>query len=191
MSLVFSEALRQDSMVIQHEAFGKSTTVDGKMYDDTVTLGDLVIHKQSIGMVTEVKSTSMPFSNELEGVLGLGLVPLTLAAGDVSDNQLVPTVMDNLVARKLISEKILGVYFVPSNERTKQGALTFGGFDGSVIPTDKQMHYVSATNIFTAGSYLGIEQSITYGPNHETILPPSTIGIIDTGATLVMLPTGG
>ena len=108
MSLVFSEALRQDSMVIQHEAFGKSTTVDGKMYDDTVTLGDLVIHKQSIGMVTEVKSTSMPFSNELEGVLGLGLVPLTLAAGDVSDNQLFPTVMDNLVARKLISEKILG-----------------------------------------------------------------------------------
>ena len=156
------------------------------MYEDTVTLGDLVIRKQSIGIPNVSVKPPRPGledQSDYKGILGLG--PVAGTEGRVSDKQPVPTVMDNLVAQGLISKKVLGVYFVPSTERDTQGALTFGGFDGSVIPTGKSMHYFPATKIFSAGMYLGIEPSITYG--HETIMS-SNVGIIDTGTTLVMLP---
>ena len=146
------------------------------MYKDTVTLGDMVIYKQFIGIAIDTGPRTLSH----HGILGFGSVAGT--EGRVSGNQPVHTVMDNLVARGLISEKILGVYFVPSTERKKQGVLTFGGFDPDVITTP--MHYVPATNIFSAGMYLGIEPSITYG--HKTIMS-SNVGIIDTGTTLVML----
>ena len=151
------------------------------MYNDAVTLGDLVIPEQSIGMATKIQSRGFNY----QGILGLGHV--TLTEGRVSDNQLVPTVMDILVATTpLISEKVLGVYFIPSTEQTKQGKLTFGGFDHEVTTTT--MHYVLATKIFSAGMYMGIELSITYG--HGTILDPAD-GVIDTGATMVALATSG
>ena len=151
------------------------------MYDDhTVTLGDLVIPNQSIGIATKIGPRAFSY----QGILGLG--PVALTESCVSDHQPVPTVMDNLVAQGQISKNVLGIYFVPSTEQTAQGALTFGGFDHRATRTP--MHYVEATKIFSAGKFLGIEQSITYG--HKTILP-SNVGIIDTGTTLVMLSTSG
>ena len=155
--------------------------VKGEMYTDTVMLGDLVIHKQFIGIANLNIKPPEPY----QGILGLG--PVTLTEGCVSDDKPVSTVMDNLVAQKQISENTLGAYLVLSTERKKQGALTFGGFDHNIITTP--MHYVAATNIFSAGMHLGIKQSITYGPSHENIMS-SNVGIIEIGTTLIMLPKG-
>ena len=106
---------------VLQEVFYGSGFFFGEEYTDTVTIGDLVIKNQSIG----VAEIAFGF-NGLDGILGLG--PDDLTEGTTSAGGEVPTVVDNAFAQGLIHAKVVGVSFEPtSQESVTNGELTFGG----------------------------------------------------------------
>jgi saccharopepsin len=149
---------------------------------DTVTLNsDLVIEKQFIGVVASGSSTGL--AESFDGILGLG--PVDLTNGTVSNTGEVPTVMDNLYSQGMISSEILGVFFSPTSSDNAYGELTFGDYDASKTVGD--VSYAPITSTSPASRYWGIEQSISYG---DTLILDETAGIVDTGATLILIATG-
>lgn len=156
-----------------------SGNFSGEEWIDTVTLSpDLVIKEQRIG----VASSSYGFTG-FDGILGVG--PVDLTYNSVSGVELVPTVSDNLLSQKIISQEVLGIYYIPISETSENGKLTFGGYDESA--TVGPVVYVPLTTTSPASYYWGIEQSVSYGA--DTILS-STAGTIDTGTTLILFATG-
>jgi len=152
----------------------------GEEWIDTVRLSpELVISKQSIG----VASTSTGLSPGEDGILGVG--PVGLTSGTVSGVDTVPTVSDNLLSQGTISEEVLGVYYIPSPETSKNGKLTFGGYDETAIVGP--VVYAPLTTTSPASTYWGVDLSISYG---GTTILSSTAGIIDTGTSLVLIATG-
>lgn len=91
---------------------------------DTATLAPgLVIRGQSIG----VASRAQGFDG-VDGILGIG--PVDLTQGTVSNTDLVPTVTDNLFAQGLISSNSIGISYEPSTGNNEiNGELNFGGVD--------------------------------------------------------------
>ncbi|KAG1735324.1 acid protease [Suillus paluster] len=159
--------------------YGDKSYTRGEEYLDTVTLNsDLVIDKQSIGVASD--STGMDTS--LNGLLGVG--PVDLTEGTVTNTNQVPTVTDNLYAQGTISSEVLGVFFSPASSDDSSGELTFGGYDASKITGD--INYVPITSTSPASNYWGIDQSISYG---DTVMLSETAGIVDTGTTLVLIAT--
>ncbi|KAL1700655.1 aspartic peptidase domain-containing protein [Schizophyllum commune] len=151
----------------------------GEEYTDQVTITDeLVLDNQSIG----VASTASGF-NGYDGILGIG--PTTLTQGTLeSSNEEIPTVVDTAFEQGLIDDKIISVYFQPTTQEEDQnGQLTWGGVDDSKHTGD--IKYVPVTSQSPAGSYWGIDQSITYGDS-VTILDTNA-GITDTGTTLLYI----
>lgn len=137
-----------------------------------------MIPQQSIG----VANVSNGLSN-VDGILGVG--PVDLTQGTVSNTNTVPTVTDNLLSQGTISEEVLGVYFVPASELLNDGSLTFGGYDETVVTSS--VDYVPLTTTSPASTFWGINQSISYG---STTILSSTAGIVDTGTTLILIATG-
>ncbi|KAG2048396.1 acid protease, partial [Suillus hirtellus] len=153
-----------------------SGSVAGEEYTDTVTLNsDLVIDNQSIGVAS--LSSGM---EGLDGILGLG--PVDLTQGTVSNTYEVATVTDNLYKQGTISSEVLGVFFAPASSDDSSGELTFGGYDASKITGD--VSYVPITSTYEASTYWGIDQSISYG---STLILDETAGIVDTGTTLIYI----
>ncbi|KAG2101599.1 acid protease [Suillus discolor] len=158
-------------------AYG-SGDVAGEEYTDTVTLNsDLVIDNQSIGVARVSLGTE-----GLDGFLGLG--PVGLTRGTVSNQGQVATVMDNLYHQETISSEVLGVFFAPASSDNSSGELTFGGYDTSKITGG--VSYVPITSTSPASGYWGINQSISYG---DTLILDETAGIVDTGTTLIYIPS--
>lgn len=126
----------------------------------------------------------------------LGIRPVELTVGTVSNNQPVPTVADNLYEAKLIPKNSIGISYTPTlgTAGTLSGETTFGGEDSGTYVGE--LSYVPVTSKSPAGSYWGIDQSISYGPtgsdpssgaeNFTPILETSA-GILDTGTTLLYL----
>ncbi|KIM75788.1 hypothetical protein PILCRDRAFT_78455 [Piloderma croceum F 1598] len=153
-----------------------SGSLFGEEYIDTVTLSsDLVIDKQSIGVAT----LSQGFQG-VDGILGIG--PVDLTEGTVSDEQTVPTVTNNLLSSGAISTAIIGIYYVPASESSSGGELDFGATDSSKYTGD--IAYVPITSTSLASAYWGIDQSISYG---DSSILSTTAGIVDTGTTLVLI----
>jgi saccharopepsin len=149
---------------------------------DTVTLNsDLVIKNQSIGVAASGSSAGL--AGSFDGILGVG--PVDLTSGTVSNTDEVPTVMDNLYSQGTISSEVLGVFFSPTSSDGAYGELTFGGYDASKVTGD--VGYVPITSTSPASKYWGIDQSISYG---DTLILSETAGIVDTGATLILIATG-
>ncbi|KAG0045743.1 hypothetical protein BGZ83_009022 [Gryganskiella cystojenkinii] len=149
-------------------AYG-SSSFSGKEYTDTVTLSPgLVVPKQSIG----IASSSTGFKG-LDGILGLG--PVDLTQGTVSNTASVPTVTDNLYSQGTISESVVGIGL---------GNITFGGYDASetVGPVD----YVPITATSPASNYWGIDASFDYG---DVTILATTSGTVDYGTTLLLIAT--
>ncbi|KAL4244016.1 peptidase A1 family protein [Abortiporus biennis] len=158
-----------------------SGSFSGDEYTDTVTLGlGLTIQNQSIGAASRAQGF-----DDVDGILGIG--PVDLTAGTVSDGRLVPTVTDNLFLQHLIESNIVSVSFAPPTSLSSltDGELTFGGTDSSKY--QGQIHYSPITSTPPASEFWGIHvQSIYYGST-STIIQPLTAGIVDTGTTLILL----
>ncbi|CAK5265902.1 unnamed protein product [Mycena citricolor] len=152
----------------------------GEEYTDRVTLArGLVINKQSIG-----GATSASGFNNVDGILGIGPVDLTQGTLGNSNSE-IPTVVDNLFSAGTISSDVIGISFEPTTSSVdNNGAISFGGPDSSKYTGS--ISYTPVTSVSPAGEYWGIEQSITYG---TTSLMSRTAGIVDTGTTLIYLPT--
>lgn len=156
--------------------YGDGSTVYGEEYTDTVTLNsDLIIENQSIGVASQSSGLG-----GLDGLLGVG--PVDLTEGTVSNVNEVPTVTDNLYTQKTISSEVLGVFFAPASSDDSSGELTFGGYDASKITGN--VNYVPITSTSPASGYWGIDQSISYG---TMPILAETAGIVDTGTTLIVI----
>ena len=152
---------------------------------DKVTLSpSLIIQQQSIG----VASTSEGFEG-VDGIVGIG--PTDLTEGTVSGQNTVPTVTDNLFTQGKIASDSVGVSFNPvtSTDGSFQvnGELTFGTTDPSKFTGS--ITFVPITSQGDASLFFGISETITYGTAKTSIMP-STVGIVDTGTTLILLPSG-
>jgi len=153
----------------------------GKEYTDTVSFGGLTVSSQSIGSAT----SSSGFSG-VDGIIGFG--PVDLTEDTVSNANTVPTFMDNLYSQGSISTEVLGVSFQPESggdTDDTNGELTLGGTDSSKYTGS--ITYFSKLTSGTASEYWGISiASFTYG---STSLATSVSGIVDTGTTLIYIPT--
>ncbi|KAK9760811.1 hypothetical protein K7432_014776 [Basidiobolus ranarum] len=159
-----------------------SSSFSGTEFTDTVTMGpNLVIQKQSIG----VASTSQGFSG-LDGVLGLGPAGLTLGTLSPDSASIIPTVVDNLFSQKTIPSDIFSIYFEPATaEAQVNGEIIFGGTDSSKYTGN--IIYAPITTTSPANQSWAIDGSIRYGST--TAIMSNTPGIIDSGTSLVLLPT--
>ena len=158
-----------------------SGSFSGNEYTDTVEFGGLTVKKQSIGAST--KSTGF---TSVDGIIGFG--PADLTASTVSGLSTVPTFLDNLFSQGTISTEVLGVSFVPesgSDSDDANGELTLGGTDSSKY--SGSITYFPKLTSGQASSYWGISISkFSYG---STSLATSASGIVDTGTTLIYIPT--
>ena len=146
---------------------------------DSISLqSDLSIHNQSIG----VACTSNGLPKQVDGILGIG--PVDLTVGAVQDTSRVPTVTDNLSYQNKISSEIIGISFNPTTSlSSSNGELTFGGVDQSKYTGS--ITYTPITKTSPSKHYWGIDQSVTYGSSNSGIVS-MTAGIVDTGTTLVL-----
>ncbi|EED12788.1 cathepsin E, putative [Talaromyces stipitatus ATCC 10500] len=158
-----------------------SGSFSGKEYKDKVSFGGLTVSSQSIGAAT----SSSGFSG-VDGIIGFG--PVVLTEGTVSNANTVPTFLDNLYSQGSISEEVLGVSFSPesgSDTDDTNGELTLGGADSSKY--SGSLTYFPKLTSGDASYYWGISiSSFTFG---STTLASSASGIVDTGTTLIYIPT--
>ncbi|KAM3418792.1 hypothetical protein BST61_g4762 [Cercospora zeina] len=158
-----------------------SGSVSGNEYTDKVSFGGLTVRSQSLGAAT----SSSGFSG-VDGIIGFG--PADLTQGTVSNANTVPTFMDNLYNQGTIAREVLGVYFHPesgSDTDDTNGELTLGGTDSSKYSGSIQ--YFPTLTSGSAARYWGISiSSFTYG---STNLASNAQGIVDTGTTLIYIPT--
>ncbi|KAF8869591.1 acid protease [Gymnopilus junonius] len=157
-----------------------SGSFSGTEFTDQVTLGSgLVIQNQSIGVAQRASGFS-----DVDGILGIG--PVDLTEGTVSNTTTVPTVTDNLFAQGTIPQESIGISYEPTtSEGSVNGELTFGGVDDTKITGD--VSFVPITSTSPASNYWGIDQTVSYGGSSEAILQSS--GIVDTGTTLLLIAT--
>ncbi|KAM3514716.1 hypothetical protein MY11210_001687 [Beauveria gryllotalpidicola] len=159
-----------------------SGQVAGEEYVDKVTFAGLTVNSQSIGSA----SSAVGFSNA-DGIFGFG--PVDLTQNTVSNAATVPTFLDNLYRQGSIPSEVLGVYFKPeagSDTNDNNGELTLGGVDSTKYTGT--LGYVPTLTSGTAAAYWGVSiASFTYG---STVLASgATAGIVDTGTTLVYIPS--
>lgn len=167
---------------------GKSVSVSygsgsfsGTEYTDNVSFGGLTVSGQSVGAASSASGF-----NGVDGIIGFG--PVDLTQGTVSGTNSVPTFMDNLFSQGSISSEVLGVSFRPesgSDTSDTNGELTLGGTDSSKF--SGSLTYFPTLQSGSAAPYWGISiASFTYG---STSLASSATGIVDTGTTLIYIPT--
>lgn len=158
-----------------------SGNFSGNEYTDKVSFGGLSVNSQSIGA-----ATSSSGFNGVDGIIGFG--PVDLTQGTVSNANQVPTFMDNLYSQGSIATEVLGVYFKPesgSDTNDANGELTLGGTDSSKY--SGSIAYFPKLTSGQASLYWGLSiAKFTYG---SKTLASSVNGIIDTGTTLIYIPT--
>ncbi|KAF9513530.1 hypothetical protein BS47DRAFT_1376699 [Hydnum rufescens UP504] len=158
-----------------------SGSFSGEEYIDQVTLAGLTVTDQSIGDAF----TSSGF-NGVDGIIGFG--PVDLTEGTVQGQTTVPTFMDNLHSQGTIATEVLGVYFHPesgSDTDDTNGELTLGGTDSTKFTGTLSCFPKSTTSPYSL--YWGVTvASVTYG---STTLATSVHAIVDTGTTLIYIPT--
>ncbi|EIN06383.1 acid protease [Punctularia strigosozonata HHB-11173 SS5] len=159
-----------------------SGSFSGEQYIDAVTITNaLKMRQQPIG---GAKKASGFAEAGIDGVLGLG--PRTLAQGTVDNTAMVPTVVDTLYGDHAIAWPAVGVAFAPYGAAysTPNGALTFGGYDRTRFIG--KLSWVPVTKTKPANQFWGVDQQIVYD---GTVIMPQTAGILDTGTTLIYLPS--
>ncbi|KAJ7910741.1 aspartic peptidase A1 [Mycena leptocephala] len=166
---------------------------DFQFLDQVTIAPGLVIHNQSIGVATS--------SDGFEGVDGiLGYSQGTLSPATTT---LIPTVTDNLFSQGTITSNLIGISFEPTTQvEVVNGEITWGGTDSSKFTGAIGFtHWQSAHLVLSfcplvhnsiaepASEFWGINQSIRYGAS--TTIVGTTAGIVDTGTTLLLLPSNG
>ncbi|KAF8340558.1 aspartic peptidase domain-containing protein [Cantharellus anzutake] len=158
-----------------------SGSVSGKECTGSVSVGSLTVPAQSFGAA----SSASGFDG-VDGIFGVG--PTDLTSGTVSGTNTVPTFLDNAYSQGSISTEVLGVYFKPetgSDTADQNGELTLGGVDTSKYTGP--LTYFPKSIVSPFSYYWGINiVSIMYG---ITTISSSASAIVDTGTTLIYIPT--
>jgi len=132
------------------------------IWDVTLTLPPATVSAASIG----VTSSGSGFEG-VDGVLGLGPPDFSV---------------DNLTC---LGPPLYSIQFAPTDTESNQnGEIILGGTDTTKFTGS--ISYVTRTTVSPASGYWGFAQTITYGTSSTKILP-STVGIVDTGTTLLLI----
>lgn len=151
-----------------------SGPVSGKFAQDTVTLGDIVVPEQKLGVITNVAGLGKMYSlGKFDGIMGLGFSSLSLGQ--------VPTVLDNAIQQGVLDEPVFG-FFLGDNA---DGELSVGGVDTSRYVGD--FHNVK----LLSATYWEISlNSITLSTDTQKLaLTPKTTAIVDSGTSLITGPS--
>ncbi|KAF8330515.1 aspartic peptidase A1 [Amanita rubescens] len=160
-----------------------SGNVTGAEFNDTITLGQLKVYNQSIGVSNPKSAHGF---NGFDGIIGIGPVDLTIGTLKPDNTTKVPTITDNAFSQKVIGANEIGVSYEPTTASgVANGELTWGGYDSTKFKGS--LHYASLTSTSPAGQYWGVNQTVSYG-SHLSIMGNSA-GIVDTGTTLILLAT--
>lgn len=155
--------------------------MSGEEYTADVSFGGQTASGQSFGAASQASGF-----NGVDGIIGFG--PVDLTQNTVSNTATVPTFMDNLYSQGAISTEVLGVSFRPesgSDADDTNGELTLGGTDSSKY--SGSISYFPKLSSGDASSYWGISiNSFSYGGQ---TLSSNAQGIVDTGTTLIYIPT--
>ncbi|EKM57274.1 uncharacterized protein PHACADRAFT_208375 [Phanerochaete carnosa HHB-10118-sp] len=156
----------------------------GQGFLDTITLGNLTVLQQFIG-VTNLSNSGLPTG--LDGILGLGPTDLNEGISLTNFSATFPTVTDNAFKQSLLDSDEVGMLFEPTTSDSS-GMLAFGGVNSSAL--NGSITTVPITSTMPSTFYIGINQSITYGNSSPStsILGP-TAGIMDAGTTLILIAT--
>ncbi|KAG1151704.1 hypothetical protein G6F37_001018 [Rhizopus arrhizus] len=153
-------------------SYGDGSTASGVLATDNVNLGGLLIKKQTIELAKRESSSFSRGPND--GLLGLGFNTITTVRG-------IKTPVDNLISQGLISKPIFGVY-LGKQKNGGGGEYIFGGYDSSkfkgslvTVPVDNSNGWYSIT----------VKQATVGGSR----VSGSFDGILDTGTTLLILPS--
>ncbi|KAF9562690.1 hypothetical protein EC968_005172 [Mortierella alpina] len=163
--------------------YGNHGEFSGEQYFEQVTLGDVTLSQQSIGVASKSKGY-----DDVDGVLGLG--PSDLSVGTLSPHaeSSIPTVVDSMFAQGIIGANMFSIFFEPITEHDaiqQKGQIFFGGTDRSKYTGE--ITYTPTTTTSPASSYWGIDASFTY--DGHTILASPAAGTVDSGTTLLSLAT--
>ncbi|PPR06130.1 hypothetical protein CVT26_005352 [Gymnopilus dilepis] len=159
-----------------------SGSCSGDEYTDQLTIvPGFTVDKQLLGVASQAQGFK-----DVDGILGLGPVGLTLGSLSPATGDTVPTVTDNLFSQGLIPTNAIGISFEPTNsEKEFNGAINWGSIDTSKFTGD--LTYIPITTVSPASHYWGIDQAITYG--ESTPILDTAAGIVDTGTTLILVAT--
>ncbi|KAF8986288.1 hypothetical protein BGZ46_006910 [Entomortierella lignicola] len=151
--------------------YGDGSQAQGILGQDRVNVAGLVIEDQTIGLAT---TESASFSSDVvDGILGLAFNTISSVPGTL-------TPVDNMIKQKLIASPCFSVWLGRSTEGGG-GEYRFGGYDperfeGELtwVPVSKKAYWqVKCDGVFFDGMDLQAKGDV----------------IIDTGTTLVIVPT--
>jgi len=151
-----------------------SGPVSGIFAQDTVTIGDIVVPQQKMGVISNVSGLGRMYTlGKFDGIMGLGFSSLSLGG--------VPTVLDNAIAQGVLDEPVFG-FFLGDNA---DGELTIGGIDSSRFVGDfHNVDLLSATYWeISVGSVKFESKTSKHTLSHHTT------AIVDSGTSLITGPS--
>lgn len=145
----------------------------GDYFNDTVTIGDMTIKQQQLGLAKKSSSAT--------GLMGLGM------SVGVAAKKEYPTIIDNLVSQGHIDTAAFSLYLDSVTE--SHGTFLFGGIDTKKYVGDLATLPLVADDIHGSDNVTSYAVDLT-GFSVDGVSLPSlkTKAILDTGATLVLLP---
>lgn len=150
-----------------------SGSVSGYISQDTLTIGDLTIPKQDFGETTNEPGLAFAFG-KFDGILGLGYDTIAV-------NHIVPPFYNALNAG-LLDEPVFS-FKLGDADKNEEGVFTLGGIDDSAysgkltyLPVRRKAYWEVQFDAISLGS--------------ETAELEGTGAVVDTGTSLITLPSG-
>jgi len=148
-----------------------SGQVEGSIVSDSVSFAGFNMNI-SFGMATRVSDDFIYFP--IDGIMGLGF--------QNASTQKVPTIMDELVAKRLINEKLFGIALARHTDAVNDGVVNFGAADASLfegelnfMPSVSQqgLWEIKVDNTSVDGRVVGLS---------------GRTAVIDSGTSLILVP---
>ncbi|KAJ2725503.1 hypothetical protein GGI07_001259 [Coemansia sp. Benny D115] len=156
-------------------SYGDGSFASGYTIRDTVTIGNLTVPNQVIGLATNESRAYQ--IDTVDGLLGLAYSGVSFIPG-------VTTFLDNIVENDVLSEPVFSVYIRDKDKNDYAGEYLFGGIDKTRYTgelTWVPLHQPKFWQIMLDGVSFNVQ-----GVGKET-MDISGPAIIDTGTTLIVM----
>ncbi|RVD80261.1 uncharacterized protein DFL_008162 [Arthrobotrys flagrans] len=153
-----------------------SGNVEGSIAKDSLTFGSVTVDGMEFGLANMVSDDFTNFP--VDGILGLGFPSASILK--------VPTFLENLISRNIISKHIFGAYLHRTADNKNGGTITFGGIDGSRI--EGGVEALKYYDVNTTSSLWSIRMSDVVLDGKNADFQGGRSVIIDTGTALILIP---
>ncbi|TFK87451.1 acid protease [Polyporus arcularius HHB13444] len=169
-------------------SFADTTGAQGFVARESVSIGNLTVPQQAIGLAT---SSNVTFADEVSGVLGLGFPRLSTISNTVAN---ATSFFANLSESGGLDYPLFGL----SLTRDSSGTLTFGAIDGSVVANCSLIEW---NEVVPFAPFLGSsDNSSTYlqwaivldgiSVNGTTITPEPTYPVQTMNTSIALIDVG-